>query len=110
MSAVITLTKKAKEYLQSICKTENQSYVHLSVKGGGCAGFSYHWSFTDGPKQNDEVINIADKSHLVLDSLSLLYLMNMNIDYKQGIAGAILQLENPNVASSCGCGESFNVL
>jgi len=34
----------------------------------------------------------------------------MNIDYKKDIAGAILQLENPNVKSSCGCGESFNVL
>jgi len=36
--------------------------------------------------------------------------MNMNIDYKIDIAGAILQLENPNVTSSCGCGESFNVV
>ena len=110
MSAVLTLTEEAKDYLKNICEQEKQTYVRLSVKGGGCAGFSYHWSFTDGPKQHDEVINIADKSHLVLDSMSLLYLMNMNIDYKTDIAGAILQLENPNVKSSCGCGESFNVV
>ena len=108
--SVITLTKEAKDYLQSVCEKEKQTYVHLSVKGGGCAGFSYHWSVTNGPEQHDEVIDITDKSHLVLDSMSLLYLMNMNIDYKKDIAGAILQLENPNVKSSCGCGESFNVL
>jgi len=107
---VVTLTSEAKNYLQNVCEKEDQTYVHLSVKGGGCAGFSYHWKFTEGPEQFDEVIDITDKNKLVLDSTSLLYLMNMNIDYKRDIAGAILQLENPNVVSSCGCGESFNVL
>jgi len=107
---VVTLTDAAKNYLQTICEKEDQTYVHLSVKGGGCAGFSYQWKFTERPEQLDEVIDITDKNKLVLDGMSLLYLMNMNIDYKRDIAGAILQLENPNVASSCGCGESFNVL
>ena len=107
---VVTLTDAAKNYLQTICEKEDQTYVHLSVKGGGCAGFSYQWKFTEHPEQLDEVIDITDKKKLVLDGMSLLYLMNMNIDYKRDIAGAILQLENPNVASSCGCGESFNIL
>ena len=107
---VVTLTDAAKDYLQTICEKEDQTYVHLSVKGGGCAGFSYQWKFTEGPEQLDEVININDKNKLVLDSMSLMYLMNMNIDYKRDIAGSILQLENPNVESSCGCGESFNIL
>jgi iron-sulfur cluster assembly accessory protein len=107
---VVTLTDAAKNYLQTICEKEDQTYVHLSVKGGGCAGFSYQWKFTERPEQLDEVIDITDKNKLVLDGMSLLYLMHMNIDYKRDIAGAILQLENPNVTSSCGCGESFNLL
>ena len=48
---VVTLTDAAKNYLQTICEKEEQTYVHLSVKGGGCAGFSYHWKFTERPEQ-----------------------------------------------------------
>ena len=110
MENKIEITDNAQNYIANIINKDNAKYFRITVLGGGCAGFSYQWSFTDGPKQHDEVINIADKSHLVLDSMSLLYLMNMNIDYKIDIAGAILQLENPNVTSSCGCGESFNVV
>ena len=104
----ITLSSAAKDYLAGVCTSEDKPYVHLSVKGGGCAGFSYKWDFTDGPQQNDEIIDITDSHKLVIDGLSVLYLTNMDIDYKRDIAGATLQLNNPNVASSCGCGESFS--
>ena len=106
----IKLTDAAKTYLENVCTKEKQKYVHLSVKGGGCAGFSYLWGFTEAPEKNDEVLDILDDKKLVVDGLSLLYLMDMNIDYKQNVFGSVLELENPNVKSSCGCGESFNVL
>ena len=106
----IKLTEAAKTYLEKVCTKEKKQYVHLSVKGGGCAGFSYHWRFTDTPEKNDEVLAIRDDKKLVIDGLSLLYLMDMLIDYKQDIFGSVLHLENPNVKSSCGCGESFNVV
>jgi iron-sulfur cluster insertion protein len=42
--------------------------------------------------------------------MSIMHLIGMEIDYKKGIFGSILHIDNPNVTSSCGCGESFNVL
>jgi iron-sulfur cluster assembly accessory protein len=106
----IKLTDTAKAYLENVCTREKQKYVHLSVKGGGCAGFSYHWNFTDTPEKNDEVLNIKDDKKLVIDGMSLVHLMGLIIDYRQDIFCSVLQIENPNVKSNCGCGESFNVV
>tara|TARA_R100000306_G_scaffold60816_2_gene61923 strand:+ start:369 stop:746 length:378 start_codon:yes stop_codon:yes gene_type:complete len=109
VSGMLKLTDSAKEYLQHICQQENQHYVHLSVAGGGCAGFSYKWDFTEAPEKNDEVIEITPVYKLIIDATSVMYLLGMEIDYRKEIFGSILHIENPNVTTSCGCGESFNV-
>jgi len=109
-SGILRLTDSAKEYLQYICKQEDQHYVHLSVAGGGCAGFSYKWSFVDSPDKNDEVVEITPANKLIIDSTSVMYLLGMEIDYKKEIYGSMLHIENPNAISSCGCGESFSIL
>ena len=109
MSNVVQLTPEAKNHLIDICTNEDQNYIHLSVAGGGCAGFSYRWGFANTPEANDEVIEIADNKKLVIDGLSVMHLIGMEIDYKKDIFGSILHIDNPNVTSSCGCGESFNV-
>ena len=110
VNSVIKLTEAAKDYLQTICKQEEQQYVHLSVSGGGCAGFSYKWNFTKAPEQNDEIVDITTTDKLVIDATSIMYLLGMEIDYRKELYGSMLHIENPNVTSSCGCGESFNVL
>ena len=51
----------------------------------------------------------AQYKNLVIDGMSIMHLLGMEIDYKKDIFGSILHIENPNVTSSCGCGESFNV-
>ena len=109
VSGMLKLTDSAKEYLQHICQQENQHYVHLSVAGGGCAGFSYKWDFTEAPEKNDEVIEITPVYKLIIDATSVMYLLGMEIDYRKEIFGSMLHIENPNVTTSCGCGESFNV-
>ena len=109
MPNVVQLTPEAKNHLIDICTNEDQNYIHLSVAGGGCAGFSYRWGFANTPEANDEVIEIADNQKLVIDGLSVMHLIGMEIDYKKDIFGSILHIDNPNVTSSCGCGESFNV-
>ncbi len=110
MPNVVQLTTEAKNHLIDICTNEDQNYIHLSVAGGGCAGFSYKWGFANTLEANDEVIEIADNKKLVIDGLSVMHLIGMEIDYKKDIFGSILHIDNPNVTSSCGCGESFNVL
>ena len=110
MSDVVSLTEKARDHLLNICTNENKNYVHLSVAGGGCAGFSYKWDFANEYADTDEVISIEQGKKLVIDGMSVMHLIGMEIDYKKDIFGSILHIDNPNVTSSCGCGESFNVL
>jgi len=109
MPNVVTITEEAKEHLLEICDNQKENNIHLSVAGGGCAGFSYKWNFVDSLEDNDEVILIEDNKKLVIDNISVMYLMGMQIDYKRDIFGSILHIDNPNVTSSCGCGESFNI-
>ena len=51
-------------------------------------------------------INIAD-IELFIDNLSVMYIAGMVVDYKKDIFGQRLMIDNPNVESMCGCGESF---
>ena len=106
MSNLINLTDTAKEHLISLSKEHNKKYVRLEVKGGGCAGFKYEWSFDDVIQDTDESIDF-DGVTLLLDNASILYLSGMTIEYRKEIFGSFLELKNPNEKSTCGCGESF---
>ena len=107
---MITLTDEADIHLSSIISENGYSAILLSVKGGGCSGFTYDWKPLDTykPSENDVVIEL-DSGVLILDGMSVLYLAGMEVDYKKDLFGQRLMVENPNVKSMCGCGESFNV-
>ena len=98
---MITITEKAKEYMQSI---SNGGYVTLGVKGGGCSGFKYTWGLSE-KKTDDEVID----NILLLDPLAIMYVIGSEIDYITELGGSFLTVVNPTAKSSCGCGESFAV-
>ena len=107
---MITFTEEADIHLSSIITENNFKAIKLSVKGGGCSGFTYDWQ----PMENldvgtEDIILDLDSDHLVLDGMSVLYLAGMEVDYKKDLFGQRLMVENPNVKSMCGCGESFHV-
>ena len=106
--SLINLTDTAKTHLIALAKEHSKKYVGLEVKGGGCAGFKYDWSFDDEPSKDDEKLDFNEFS-LLVDKSSLLMLSGMTIEYKKEIFGSFLELKNPNATSSCGCGESFGV-
>ena len=106
--SLVNLTDSAKNHLKKLTKDNNKKYVRLEVKGGGCAGFKYEWSFENDKSDNDEVLEY-DNFTLLIDKSSILMLAGMTIEYKKEIFGSFLQLTNPNATSSCGCGESFGV-
>lgn len=106
--SLINLTDTAKEHLINLAKEHNKKFVRLEVKGGGCAGFKYDWSFDDQQGKDDEKLDFNEFS-LLVDKSSLLMLSGMTIEYKKEIFGSFLELKNPNATSSCGCGESFGV-
>ena len=108
MNNLITITESANAHLTDLSKEHNKKYVRLEVKGGGCAGFRYDWSFDNYIQDSDDFIEY-DGFTLLIDKSSLIYLMGMTIEYKKEIFGSFLELKNPNATSSCGCGESFGV-
>ena len=81
--------------------------LRLRVVGGGCAGFSYDLYF-DSPTEVDQQFSVAGVK-VVVDEMSLMYLVGTEIDYVEGLSGAGFKFTNPNVKSTCGCGSSFSV-
>jgi iron-sulfur cluster assembly accessory protein len=81
--------------------------LRLRVVGGGCAGFSYDLYFDEGTEV-DRAIELAGVK-VVVDEMSLMYLVGVEIDYVEGLQGAGFKFNNPNVKSTCGCGSSFSV-
>ena len=99
----ITLTDSAKEYLESVSK--KGTYVSLGVKGGGCSGMQYVWSFADEWPEVTWSQPIGEV--LVIDPMAEVFLMGSEIDYVNELGGSFLKINNPTATSSCGCGESF---
>ena len=102
---MIQLTNEALNHLENLTKEHNKKYVRLQVKGGGCAGFEYEWSFEDEDNREDMII----ENVLLIDRMNELYLRGMHLDYKKEIWGSSFVFENPMAKSSCGCGTSFSV-
>tara|TARA_R100001463_G_C3445229_1_gene213033 strand:- start:279 stop:587 length:309 start_codon:yes stop_codon:yes gene_type:complete len=102
---MIKLSDNAIQHLQTIAKDNNKKFVRLDVKGGGCAGFGYEWSFADEEQRSDVVI----KDILLVSRDYELFLLNMELDFKKDIFGSQFVFNNPMAKSSCGCGTSFSV-
>jgi iron-sulfur cluster insertion protein len=81
--------------------------LRVFVQGGGCSGFQYGFTF-------DEVVNDDDTQMskngvtLLIDAMSLQYLVGAEIDYKDDLQGAQFVIKNPNATTTCGCGSSFS--
>jgi iron-sulfur cluster insertion protein len=82
--------------------------LRVFVQGGGCSGFQYGFTF-------DELVNEDDTKMekngvtLLIDAMSLQYLVGAEIDYKDDLEGAQFVIRNPNAQTTCGCGSSFSV-
>ncbi len=87
---------------------EEEMALRLRVVGGGCAGFSYDLYF-DTPQEGIDRQMEVNGVRVVVDDMSLMYLLGTEIDYVEGLQGAGFKFHNPNVKSTCGCGSSFSV-
>ncbi|NCP62851.1 MAG: iron-sulfur cluster assembly accessory protein [Alphaproteobacteria bacterium] len=82
--------------------------LRLSVLSGGCSGFQYKFDFE--PSQNkDDLLFTYDDISVITDEVSFEFLKNVTLDYVTELIGAAFTLRNPNVESSCGCGNSFSI-
>lgn len=81
--------------------------LRVFISGGGCSGFQYGFTFDEKVEEGDsEVVNQGVK--LVIDPMSVQYLMGAEIDYKEDLQGAQFIIRNPNATTTCGCGSSFS--
>ena len=103
---IVSITESAKNYLINQCESNNQTFIKLEVKGGGCAGLSYDFDFVklEQIHDDDEVLELDNNIQFVVDGMSLLYILGTTIDYEQKLGSSKLVLVNPNESSSCGCG------
>jgi iron-sulfur cluster assembly protein len=86
-----------------------QAAIRFGIRGGGCTGYSYMFQFEDGPpRAKDTVVEAAFGVRIYVDPKSLLLVRSTEIDFETGIRGHGFRFANPNVDSSCGCGESIS--
>ena len=101
----INFSKKAVEKIdQLVSKKPLGTFFRIAVKGGGCSGFKYNFTFDDKIKKDDHVF---DKT--VIDKTSLDIISGSVVDYKKEMVGSSFVINNPKASSSCGCGLSFSV-
>lgn len=80
--------------------------LRLYVQQGGCAGLSYGMRFDTEPEEDDTIFE-HHGLRVFVDPASMNYIEGSVLDYEGGLQGAGFHVENPNVVSECGCGESF---
>ncbi len=82
--------------------------LRVFVAGGGCSGFSYGFTFDEKIEDGDSRVENRGVT-LLIDPMSVQYLMGAEIDYKEDLQGAQFVIRNPNASTTCGCGSSFSV-
>lgn len=108
---MINVSETAANHIKTISDNNENKIPFLSIKGGGCAGFSYDWALKEEAEldgHSDELIELSNGAKLAVDGMSLMYLFGSTIDLKSDMFGTTLEIGNPAAQSSCGCGESIN--
>ena len=82
--------------------------LRVFVTGGGCSGFQYGFTFEEEINDDDTQMQKGGVT-LLIDSMSLQYLVGAEIDYSEGLEGSQFVIRNPNATTTCGCGSSFSV-
>lgn len=103
------LSEKAAKQVQSVQEREGKTntYLRVSVVGGGCSGLSYKMGFEENTQAGDVVLELHGVK-VALDPKSLLFLKGTELDFSDGLNGQGFVFNNPNAKSSCGCGSSFS--
>ncbi len=107
---MITVSDSARTEILKLLEPNKKidSYIRVSVKGGGCSGLMYDLSFDCVMSDTDTLCEDSDIKILV-DKKSLLYLIGTELDFTSGLNGKGFHFINPNASRSCGCGESFAI-
>ena len=105
MNKEIKFTDKAIKQINNLLTQKDKgSFFRIAIKGGGCSGFKYDFSFDKNPKDEDLKFN-----NILIDKTSADILKGSEVDYASELIGDSFKISNPQSKSSCGCGVSFSL-
>ena len=101
----IKFTDKAIKQINQLLSTKhNGSFFRIAIKGGGCSGFQYDFSFDNNEEDDD-----LKHENILIDKKSAELLKGSEVDYVKELIGDNFKISNPQSKSSCGCGVSFSL-
>ena len=109
-TAAFQISDRAAERIATLRELEGNPglMLRVSVSGGGCSGFQYGFDFDDAVNEDDQVFE-RNGVTVVIDNVSMDFLAGGELDYVEELIGSYFAVNNPNAASSCGCGTSFSI-
>ncbi|MEL6437306.1 MAG: iron-sulfur cluster insertion protein ErpA [Pseudomonadota bacterium] len=93
---------------QILADETEKDALRVSVEGGGCSGFSYKFDLV-AERNDDDIIFEKDGATVLVDEMSMVYMVGSVIDFVDDLMGQSFQIKNPNAVASCGCGTSFSI-
>ena len=108
---MIAITENASAHIRKLMAKQGlaEGGLRVGIKGGGCSGLSYTFSWEKEARLGDEVIDGPGGTRIFVDKKSLLYLKGTTLEYDSALMGKGLHFINPNAKAACGCGSSFTV-
>ena len=105
----VVLTTTAADKVRNLLDSEGRDDLALrvAVQPGGCSGLRYQLFFDERTLDGD-VVKDFDGVNVVVDRMSVPYLMGATIDFVDTIEKQGFTIDNPNAGSSCACGDSFS--
>ena len=109
LDAPLVFTSAAAHKVAELIREEGNAALKLReyISGGGSSGFQYGFSFDEEQAEDDLAVQ-KDGVTLLVDPLSLQYLLGAEVDYSESLHGAQFSIRNPNAKTTCGCGSSFS--
>ena len=106
----VQLTEAAARHVQKMLDKRGAGLgLRLGTRVSGCTGFAYVVDYAD-QLQDDDTVFESFGVKVIVDRKSLANLEGTVVDYQKSNAiNAGFEFNNPNVADTCGCGESFSV-
>jgi iron-sulfur cluster insertion protein len=101
----IKFTNNALKQIQNLLsKKDDGSFFRIAIKGGGCSGFQYEFTFEQSKNEDDLIFQ-----NILIDKTSADLLKDSEVDYVSELIGESFKISNPQTKSSCGCGVSFSL-
>ncbi len=108
-AATVKVSDRAAARIAKLLReTADSAALRVSVEGGGCSGFQYRFDFVGAVAADDLVVRKSG-AVVVVDPVSLPYMVGSEIDLVDNLLGEGLQVHNPLAVASCGCGTSFAI-